>query len=87
MIALLALLMLAVWVSGAAIRTFDRVGEKELRALAVGTLGGIAAMMVHGLMDITAWGTRAAFIPWLVIGLAVALYLETQQVQEGGEWE
>ena len=80
LIALLATLLLVVWVSLAAVRTFERDDEDDLRALAVGTLGGIVAMIIFGLVDIAAWGTRAAFIPWLVMGLAVALYLEAKRV-------
>lgn len=80
LIALLAAMMLVIWASVVAIRTFEREGEETLHALAVGTLGGMGAMMTFGLFDITAWGTRAAFIPWLAMGLAVALYLEAKRM-------
>jgi putative inorganic carbon (HCO3(-)) transporter len=74
LIAYLSTLMLTLWMAVVAIRRFGRSGNRELRALATGALAGMLALMVHGLVQIAAWGTRAAFVPWLMIGLTTALY-------------
>ena len=74
LIAYLAVLMLTLWMAVTATRAFDRQGQIELRAVTVGALSGITALMVHGLMDNAVWNTRAAFFPWLVIGLIAALF-------------
>ena len=43
--------------------------------LAVGVLGSLVAMLVHGMVDATTWGTKVAFIPWLLFALVTLLYL------------
>jgi putative inorganic carbon (HCO3(-)) transporter len=40
-------------------------------ALAAGVLGGLVAMLAHGLLDAPLWGTKLAFLPWLLFALAV----------------
>ena len=45
-----------------------------LGTIAVGCLSGMMALLVHGLIDNTMWNTRAAFLPWLVIGTLAALH-------------
>jgi putative inorganic carbon (HCO3(-)) transporter len=51
------------------------------RLLAVGAAGAVTAIMVHGLLDATLWGTKLAFFPWLVFALAVVVH--RQIVEEG----
>jgi hypothetical protein len=53
----------------------------------VGALVVTAALMLHGLVDITVWGTRAAFFPWLMTGLIVALFrvATREQKMEAGD--
>jgi putative inorganic carbon (HCO3(-)) transporter len=41
------------------------------RTLAGGVLGALVAMLVHGQLDATLWGTRLAFLPWMLYALAV----------------
>lgn len=41
--------------------------------LAAGVLGGLAAMLTHGLLDAPLWSTKLAFVPWLLFALAVLL--------------
>lgn len=48
--------------------------------LAAGVLGGLAAMLTHGLLDAPLWGTKLAFVPWLLFALAVLL--RTSQVSD-----
>lgn len=42
-------------------------------ALGAGVLGGLVAMLMHGLLDAPLWGTKLAFIPWLLFALAVLI--------------
>ena len=74
LIAYLAVLMSTLWMAGSSLKTFTRTGDSALRVVAVGSLAGMVASAVHGLVDLTAWGTRAAFFSWMVMGLVVALY-------------
>lgn len=43
-------------------------------ALAVGTLGAMVGMLVHGLVDAVTWGTKLAFLPWLCYALTALLW-------------
>jgi putative inorganic carbon (HCO3(-)) transporter len=74
MIAYLAVLLLTLWMAGTSLKTFTRTRDSALRVVMVGALAGMVALMAHGLVDITVWGTRAAFFPWTVIGLVVGLW-------------
>ena len=74
MIAYLSVLGLSVWMSLRALRFFTQIEAPTLRALTVGTGAGLFALMVHGLVDNTMWNTRAAFFPWLIIGILVVLH-------------
>jgi putative inorganic carbon (HCO3(-)) transporter len=67
LIAWLAILM-TVAVQGSVL---IRRGPSSLWALGAGVLGSLAAMLVHGLLDATLWGTKLAFLPWLLFALAV----------------
>ncbi len=44
-------------------------------ALAAGLVASLVAMLVHGLLDAVTWGTKLAFIPWLLFALAANLRL------------
>lgn len=72
LIAFLSMIGTVFWMAISSVRALSQ--EDELHAVAVGTLAGIVALVIHGLVDVTVWGTRVAFAPWLVIGLVVALY-------------
>jgi putative inorganic carbon (HCO3(-)) transporter len=82
LIAMLSVLGLTLWLAWIAMQRFTERGNAELRALAIGTLAGIAALMIHGLVDVTMWGTRAGCVPWLVIGLVASLHAEAGQATE-----
>ncbi len=75
LIAFLAILILTVYMGLSSIAELNVSGDIPLRALSIGLLAGIIALFFHGLVDITVWGTRVAYIPWLVIGLIAAIYL------------
>ncbi|MCW5840846.1 MAG: O-antigen ligase family protein [Caldilinea sp.] len=65
LIAWLAILMAVVIQAIALLRR----GPSPLWALGAGVLGGLAAMLVHGMLDATLWGTKLAFLPWLLYAL------------------
>ena len=67
LIAWLAILMIAINQSIAVLRR----GPSSLWALGAGVLGALVAMLVHGQLDATLWGTKLAFLPWLLFALAV----------------
>lgn len=48
-------------------------------AAACGILAGITAFYLHGFIDTTAWNTRIAFFPWLMIGWIMAMYSPWEQ--------
>lgn len=51
--------------------TVRRPAHADAWALAAGVLGGMVALLVHGQVDAALWGTKLAFIPWLLFALAV----------------
>jgi putative inorganic carbon (HCO3(-)) transporter len=74
LIAYLALLIATVWAGLDSARFYRRAGDGELAALAWAGVAGLAGMAVHGLVDATTWIVgRGAFVPWLSIGLILAL--------------
>jgi putative inorganic carbon (HCO3(-)) transporter len=75
LIAYLAILILALFMSLSSIAELDRQGDIPLWAMSIGLFAGTVALIFHGLVDITVWGTRAAFVPWLIIGLITAVHI------------
>lgn len=51
------------------------------RTLAIGTAGSLVGMLVHGLFDAVTWGTKLAFVPWILFALITQLFLYTQATQ------
>jgi putative inorganic carbon (HCO3(-)) transporter len=80
LIAFVSLLLLAIYMSLSSISSLAVDEDLALRALAVGLLAGIVALLFHGVVDITVWGTRVSFLPWLIIGLITAVHLHSRQV-------
>jgi len=66
---LLAYLVLLVGVGTILLRRWRVATDSIQRALVLGTVGGVTAMLVHGLFDATVWGTKLAFLPWLLFAL------------------
>jgi hypothetical protein len=56
-------------------------------ALASGGLCAIVAMVVHGMVDAVTWGTKLAFLSWLLLALAGALYLQAQQSDDDPQFD
>ena len=48
------------------------------RILTIGATGSLVGMIVHGLLDAVTWGTKLAFVPWLLFALITQLFLYTQ---------
>ena len=74
LISFLSILILTLWAAFRAYRLFDSSQNQLLRAVAIGSLSGLAATIAHGLIDAHTWGSKGAFIPWTVMGLVVALH-------------
>jgi putative inorganic carbon (HCO3(-)) transporter len=74
LISFLAMQFLALWAAWRAYRLYGKLAEPLLQAIAIGGLSGIVATLAHGLVDVHTWGSKGAFIPWMLLGLAVALY-------------
>lgn len=49
--------------------------------LGAGALSALIAMLIHGCLDAVTWGTKLAFIPWVLFALVTLLFLQAQQVQ------
>jgi len=79
LIAYLALLGLTLWMAWQAAQRFKEKERPVLHAIAIGGLSGMMALLVHGFVDNTMWNTRAAFLPWVMMGMLVALYRCAQE--------
>jgi putative inorganic carbon (HCO3(-)) transporter len=51
------------------------------RTLAIGATGSLVGMLIHGLFDAVTWGTKLAFVPWILFALITQLFLYTQATQ------
>lgn len=60
---------------------------KDANALGLGLLISLVVMVLHGLVDAVTWGTKPAVIPWLVMGLSVAVCDLTKQGEDTGQRE
>jgi len=78
LIAYLALLLLMLYMAVVNIRHYRAAGDGSLWALSLGLLGSLVALLGHGMTDAVTWGTKPAFIQWLVLGLIVVAYEHTR---------
>lgn len=53
----------------------------ENRALTAAALAALSGLLVHGLLDAVTWGTKLAFLPWLILALLelTTIDYETEQ--------
>lgn len=49
--------------------------------LAAGAAAALTAMLIHGLLDAPLWGTKLAFLPWLLFALVTNLFLDARGAQ------
>lgn len=68
LVAWLAIGLVVVVVAAGTVR---RPANADAWALAASVLAGMVALLVHGQVDAALWGTKLAFIPWLLYALAV----------------
>jgi putative inorganic carbon (HCO3(-)) transporter len=47
-------------------------------ALAAGLCAAFGGMLVHGMVDAVSWGTKLAFMPWLLYALVALLWLQAE---------
>ena len=97
LIALLATLMLTLWLGGRALRRRRRhrgrrhkpapARDTQLQPLTAGALAGIIGLMFHGLVDVALWNTRAAPAFWVMIAFVMALSREAEGRGSGGAEE
>jgi putative inorganic carbon (HCO3(-)) transporter len=69
-VALLGTVLLLGWRTWLLLR---QQGDVVETAVLLGTLLGLTTMLIHGLVDVTVWGTRMAFAPWLFVGVILAI--------------
>jgi putative inorganic carbon (HCO3(-)) transporter len=74
LLAWLALLLATTACAWGVYRGGRAAGDPERAGLGAGLLACQAALLAHGLMDATTWGTRPAIIVWGLWGLAVAAH-------------
>jgi putative inorganic carbon (HCO3(-)) transporter len=74
LVSLLAIFLLVIWAAVHAYGRFEASQEPILRAVAIGGLSGVVSIITDGLVDTGTWGSKGAFILWIVIGLLVALH-------------
>lgn len=77
LIAFLALVILVLFMGVRAGQMFSATADRSMWAIVAGSTTGLAGLLLHGLVDNTVWGTRMAFLPWIVMGLITAVYLTT----------
>ena len=46
-------------------------------ALSIGSIGSLVAIFIHGILDAVLWGTKLAFLPWILFALITTLFLAT----------
>jgi Uma2 family endonuclease/O-antigen ligase len=85
LVAYLALLGLAFATAFATHRRLWERGQWALAGLCAACIAGLAGMCVHGLLDAVTWGTKLAFVPWVVIGLVVGLGRVARGEERDGE--
>lgn len=70
---------LAIWLGAGALlgQSWQRAGNKRLRALAVGLGGALFAYFIFGMTDAIALGERPGFLFWYLLGLVVTLHQVT----------
>lgn len=51
--------------------------QPDTRVLVFGLVTGLVGLHLHGLLDNTLWSTRIAFVPFILIGLITAVFVNT----------
>jgi putative inorganic carbon (HCO3(-)) transporter len=68
------------------VRLVQRTQETGWNSLAVGTLGGFAVYLIHGLVDDVTFSAKSATVLWALMGLATATWVHTTSRIRGLEY-
>ncbi len=60
-------------------RRFLAVGARDLAAAALAVWAGMVVMLAHGLLDAVSWSAKPAVLAWILLAVAVTLYLFSEQ--------
>ena len=74
LLASLALFFASIVMAWQGYRRFRLTDERALAGVALGLLGSLAAIFVHGMLDSVSWGAKPAIIFWVVMALCVVTY-------------
>lgn len=73
------LLLLSFSLTQIARRRFLAVGIRDLAAVSLAVWTGMAVMLVHGLLDAVSWSSKPAVLAWIMMALAITLYLFSEE--------
>ncbi len=82
LITYIGLLMLSFYLLSRARRRFLGAGANDLAAISLAVWAGMSVMMVHGLLDAVSWSAKPAVLAWIMLALAIALYLFSEPFTE-----
>jgi len=74
LLAYIALLIGTLVMAWRAYLAFHRIGKDRLAGAALGLLGGLVAMIIHGIMDSAIWNSKPAIIPWTMMALCAVIH-------------
>lgn len=60
-------------------RRFLAAGARDLAAAALAVWAGMVVMLVHGLLDAVSWSAKPAVLAWILLAVAVTLYLFSEE--------
>lgn len=73
-LAFLALFFESIVMARQGYRRFRLTEERALAGMALGLLGSLTAIFVHGMVDSVSWGAKPSIIFWVVMALSVVTY-------------
>jgi putative inorganic carbon (HCO3(-)) transporter len=77
LIAFISIALLILYMGTQSMQYYRRQPDDLMFTITAGSLAGFTGLLLHALIDNTVWGTRIAFIPWIMMGLITAVYLHT----------
>ena len=87
LLAFLALFFGSIVMAWQGYRKFRVTDERALAGMALGLLGSLTAISVHGMLDSVSWGAKPAVIFWVVMALCVVVHrLALEREAEGSPW-
>jgi len=74
LVAFLALFFGSIVMTWQGYRKFRLTDERALAGVALGLLGSLTGIFVHGIVDCVSWGAKPAIIFWVMMALCVMTY-------------